>query len=325
MKSPTFQKVVYPAAAVLGAIVLGYVLMSIGVPFFFPNVTYNNSITSTLKVKRLAVPLTMGACSFGGVSKEINTSNPYRSDFLYMPNSNNQKNGVEFSYTFWLKLTSSTLRNSGKVIFTRGIYSNRYDNMLSKGKVLGHERDDLDTLVKCPLVRFGAARAGDTGIALEIMFNTLKEPHNSVRLDEKVFDALRSTKTNPKWTLITLTFRDFERDVKKNRLTNGVELQVFMNDSLVKTHIVENDAIKLNQGDLIITPNRGQDDSESYFSNLTYYNYALGIKDVIDIFNGRASTGACNYPLLSDMGHLGLNMKNQYYRLSLHQQLRQVT
>lgn len=321
---------VYSFAAIVGAIIAGYVLVMFGVPVFFPYTTYNYSIGDPLKVKKLSIPLTIGSCNFSGMAKEINTSNPYRSDFLYMPDSNNQKHGAEFSYTFWLKMTSSTLRNSGKIIFHRGIYNNRYDNEVSKGRVEGHpdnvESDKAyDLLVKCPLVRFGSSDAGETSMTLEVMFNTMKNPHNTIRLESKVFDSIRSTLNNPKWTLVTMTFRDYARDVKEGRRTNGVEVQVFLNDSLVKVHVVEDDAIKLNRGDINITPNRtGKEDSNSYFSNLTYYNYALGINDVTDVYNARANTGGCNYPLLRDQSMMGLALKNQYYRLSLHQQLRQI-
>lgn len=311
-------------AAFISAMIVGYSIVAFGVPAFFPNTSFNDMIASPLKVKNLSIPLTIGSCSFSSGGKEINTSNPYRGDFLYMPNSNNQKDGAEFSYSFWLKLTSSNLRNSGKVIFTRGVYSNRYNNSLSPGRIEGHE-DDTELLVKCPLVRFGASQAGETAMTLEVLFNTVKEPHNTVRLDSKVFDTIRSTTKNPKWSLVCISFRDFTRNVALGRNTNGVEVQVYLNDALVKTHVIENDAIKLNQGDVLIMPNRtGHEDSESDFSNLTYHNFALDMNDVTKLFEGRANEGGCNYPILKDTGTLGLSMKNQYYRLSLHQQLRQI-
>lgn len=306
------------AFAVAGAIVSAF-LTSIVVPGFFPNVTIIKKAKDELNITKTRVPITYGMCNFAGTSIEINTSNPARTDFVYFPDSNNFKGGAQFSYTFWLKLTSSKLNNSGKIIFMRGIYSSKYDTSVAKGRVENHPNES-EILVKCPLVRFAKEQTDNFRPCLDIEFNTLKNPHNVVKLEQSVFDLLQSTAENSKWYLVSLVFQDYIDFTNSER---GVQVQVFLNDSLVRTETIKNDSIKINHGDVILTPTKDSTDSESYYSNLIYYNYALDIIEIQNIFLGRAKLGGCNTAKDMSVVDLSMQKKKEYHELSLYNQLRQ--
>lgn len=309
------QKVAF---AVAGA-VTSAVLTSVVVPYFFPNVTIIKQAKDELKTRKVRIPITYGMCNFSGTSVEINTSHPARNGYVYFPDSNNLKGGSQFSYTFWLKLTSSKLNNSGKIIFMRGIYSSKYDTSVSKGRVENHPNDS-EILVKCPLVRFSKQATNQFRPCLDIEFNTLKNPHNVVKLDQSVFDLLQSTVDNSKWYLVSLVFQDY---IDFTNSEKGVQVQVFLNDTLVRTEIIKQDSIKVNHGDVILTPTKDATDSESFYSSLTYYNYALDIIEIQNIFLARASTDACTTAKEKSVVDLNLQTKQEYNSLSLFNQLRQ--
>lgn len=309
------QKAAYAAAGALASAFL----TSMVVPLFFPNVTIIKKTKDELNTRKVKIPITYGTCNFAASSVEINTSNPSRTDYVYLPDSNNLKGGAQFSYTFWLKLTSSKLNNSGKIIFMRGIHSSKYDTSLSKGRVEGHS-DNSETLVKCPLVRFANDRSNNLRPCLDIEFNTLKNPHNVVKLDQGVFDLLQSSAENSKWYLVSLVFQDYIDFTNQER---GVQIQIFLNDTLVRTETVKNDSIKINHGDILLTPTKDSTDSESYYNNLIYYNYALDIIEIQNIFLARANQEGCSTAKDKSFVDLSMQTKKEYNRLSLYNQLRQ--
>jgi hypothetical protein len=301
------------AAYAAGALAIGMTITNYVVPWFFPTVTRHKKIDNVLEVKRIKVPITTGMCNLAGTFTQINASNPFTTGFMYLPDSNNAKGGAQFSYTFWLKLTSNKLSNSGKVIFMRGLYND-------KGRVEGHPDED-DLLVKCPLVKFSDSVSGRGVLPyLDVEFNTLKNPHNSIVLDEEVFSLVQSSENNPMWYLVSLVFQDY---VDFTNREHGVQVQVFLNDSLVKTEVIKDDSIKLNHGDFYLTPTNNVSDPDSHYGNLTYYNYALDIMEVQDIFLGRASQRSCNTSV-SQANSTGFSTKYQYNRLSLYNQLGQI-
>ena len=126
------------------------------------------------------------------------------------------------------------------------------------------------------------------------MFNTVKNPHNVVHVDGNVYDKIVSTNSNPKWFLITITFQDYIDFTNSER---GIQIQNFINDNLVSTKIIKNDALKLNNSNFHITPNNREeiDKGSSLFADITYYNYALDIIDIQNIYrNGVTNTsGGC--------------------------------
>ena len=86
---------------------------------------------------------------------------------------------------------------------------------------------------------------------LEVIFNTTKNPHTRIGLNQEVFDMTRSTNMNPRWFLITITLKDY---VDFRNYEHGIQVQA-INDNLVYTDVIKNDSLKPNNSDFFITPN----------------------------------------------------------------------
>jgi len=293
------------------AIVISYIVITYLVPLAFPKLDFYNKFSNKLSVEKVAVPLTMGSCNFDDSSIEINTSNPDKKGFVFMPNSNNLKGGSQFSYSFWLDIKSTFRRElNGVNIFMRG------NPILNKGVVISTDNvsspplTNKYPLVACPLVRFpDNLNTEPTQVQnniedrnthsrgknlLEIVFNTKNNPHNIVYVDGDVYDKITSTNSNPKWFLITMVFQDY---IDFSNSERGIQIQNFINDNLVSTKIIKNDALKLNNSNFHITPNNidEADKGSSLFGDITYYNYALDIIEIQNIYkNGVTNTsGGC--------------------------------
>jgi hypothetical protein len=244
-----------------------------------------NSIKNRLDVSNMKVPLTLGACTFDSSSREINTSNPYKNNFIFMPHSNNIKGGSQFTYTFWLDIKSNfNTYMSDRVIFMRGIKDKK------KG-LLENTNENKLPLVICPLIKFAnsALRTeSGKGPLLEIYFNTTNNPHSKVTLDEDVYRFITSTNSNRKWFLMSIVFQDY-MDFSNNE--KGVQVQNYINDNLVSTKVIKNDSLKLNNCNMYVSPfAEDAESNESYFADLTYYNYAMDILDIEKVYGTGVSS-----------------------------------
>ena len=238
----------------------------------------------------------------------MNTSNPRKSAYIYLPQSNNLKGGAQFSYSFWLDIKSYNNTDlSNRVIFMRGINKlmESYDNSLP--------------FVACPLVKFGNLTAADSetfdNSYLEVYFNTLKNPRAKVEFNQSVFEFTRSTNQNPRWFLITIVFQDY---VDFNRAEKGIQVQSFINNNLVYTDIIKNDSLKVNNGDFYITPTITPIEStNSFYADITYHNYALDVIDIEKLYNKGVTQekGACTTAKHSTFKNIN---SNYYQRLSMN-------
>ena len=89
------------------AIIINYISLRYLVPFLFPEVYKYAKFKNKLLTEKVSIPLVKGACSFTSAETEVNTSNPEKSEYVYLPDSNNLKGGAQFSYSFWLKLNGT--------------------------------------------------------------------------------------------------------------------------------------------------------------------------------------------------------------------------
>lgn len=267
-------------------IIISYILITYGVPYMFPKLTIfekaNSEINNILDVGKKSVPLTLGVCNFDSSSVEINTSHPSSTGYVHLPQSNNLKGGVQFTYTFWLDTKSYNMGDlADRIIFMRGVNNKTYS---------GYDFP----FVACPLVKFGSnigaanTQDGVNTSYIDILFNTLKKPHAKISLNNDVFEFTRSTNQNPKWFLITLIFQDY---FDFNYHERGIQVQSYINDNLVYTDVIKNDSLKVNNSNFYITPNTtSEDDSttkvtNSLYADITYHNYALTINDIEYIYN----------------------------------------
>lgn len=267
-------------------IVISYLLITYGIMFLFPKLYQYEKATANmqniLNVNKTTVPLSVGVCNFDSSTIQINTSNPRTAGYVHLPQSNNLQGGAQFSYSFWLDTKSYNMYDlSNRIIFMRGIHDKTYKNFSS-----------TLPFVACPLVKFGASigqantdKYGNRPAYLEVLFNTVKEPHSRISLNQEVFDMTRSTNQNPRWFMITITFKDYV-DFKNHE--HGIQIQSYINDNLVYTDVMKHDSLKLNNSDFFITPSDTSSTTKninSLYADITYYNYALSINEIESMYN----------------------------------------
>lgn len=298
-------------------IIIAYVMNTYGMAVIFPKLyAYNNESTNILNISKKSVPLTMGVCNFDSSTIEINTSNPRKSAYVDLPHSNNLKGGTQFSYTFWLDTKSYNSRDlNDRIIFMRGI--NKLDYSVSRSL----------PLIICPLVKFGPylspARSSNSNDFnrqpyLEVYFNTLKNPHAKISLNQSVFDFTRSTSQNPRWFLISIVFQDF---VDFNNTERGIQVQSYINDNLVYTDVIKNDSLKVNQGDFFVTPStREIENTNSFYADITYHNHAISVNEIDDIWRRGVTNenGACTSAKQRSLKFVDTD---QYQKLSMNNYL----
>lgn len=341
------EDILYNVGAFVAAITITIIVLSFIVPLFFPEVSRYlrdkniNAATKAYSQNRKIVPILSGECSFQRSAKTVGTVYKTMGNFIDISPSIDQKGGVEFSYTFWINMRANKigdsfsypLRNEGTVIFCKGIYPSKAPSTIDFKSAFienyPYETDKItpEVLVKCPLVRFTRPKTGSSSSihlpCLQIEFNTFKNPHNVIILDDTLISNLVSGDVNPKWHLISIVFKDHV--VEKGDISEAVGLQVdvYFNDVLAKTHVVHNDGVKLNDGNLTINPSTTSDKNSTY-SSLTYYNYALTANDISDIFNKADFKGQCylhyGYGGDNDIVNIG-PLRRQTRPVSLYRQL----
>ena len=287
-------------AYIVIGIIINITVLSVGMRLIFPKLSKMRKIQNRLDVNKISVPITTGKCNFGSSETVINTSNPDKSSFVWIPDSNNLKGGVQFTYTFWLNMKAATPLDN-KILFSRG------------SMVQGSEGGYLS---KCPMVEI--LKDGNSRPTIRLSFNTLSTLDNVIDLSEDIFSLIVSTSANPRWFLISLSFRDY---VDFSNSEHGVQVQAFINDNLVKTEIKKNDSLKLNHGNIIITPSSGTGDQSSFYSDITYHNFAMDIMDIQEVYElgvSKASGCVTAKDSASDV------VQNAYQRLSMHNNLNQI-
>jgi len=267
-------------------LIINYLVLVYGLPYIFPKVYKYKASADKLKINKVSIPLTIGSCNFDSSKIEINTSNPDKSGYVHLPKSNNLKGGAQFSYSMWLDMKSNTpMKVSDNIIFLKG--------SLRKGFVTPQTSAQSDILTKCPMVKFVPKSTDIIFPELEISFNTLKHPDNSIFLDEEIFTMIQSSIGNPRWFLLSITFQDYF-DFTDSEM--GIQIQCFINDHLVKTQTIKNDSIRINNGNFFLTPNNDDDegDPDSFYADLTYHNFALDVIDIQKIYeNGVSNSAGC--------------------------------
>jgi hypothetical protein len=341
--------ILYNVGGFIASFVVTLIVISFIVPLFFPQVSRYlrdktlNSNTKSYTKDRKIVPIITGECAFG-TRKGFNLGTVYKtmSNFVDISPSVDQKGGVEFSYTFWINMRSKLvgssytypLRTDGTVVFCKGIYptDNPTDVSNLSARVENATIPDKATanvLVKCPMVRFtppapvGVAVPLNHVPSLQVEFNTFKNPHNVIILEDTLVSQITGSEENPKWHLISVVFKDHISHQKGYSEPTGLQVDVFFNDVLAKSHVVPNDGVKLNDGNLYVNPSRTSD-TDSTYSTLTYYNYALTASEITNIFQKGDFKGQCtvHYGYGADADVLDIGATKRATRpVSLYRQL----
>lgn len=215
--------------------------------------------------------------------KAFNIHNPFALNYRKMPHSVNRMGGAQFSYTMWIKLNDVSASNTADhILFLQGDQQ-QYNYHTSQVKSSGFssdniEKDHLDYLVKCPLVKFG-----DSADNLIVEFNTTRDISARAEIN-RIKSADETIRHNVfslmpgNWSLMTFIFED---DRRYNEHEDGVIFTFYLNNVLYHTQRYKG-ALRLNKGDLHILPT-GTSQSPmtgGYLDDLTYYNYALNLNDI---------------------------------------------
>lgn len=292
------MNLVHLFAFLIVGILFDLFLLNIVIPYIFPNIYKYNNLKNKLDTTVMSVPLTIGKCSLSSSSIHLNTSNPWKNQYIHTPHSNNVVGGAQYSYSFWLDMKSDF--EDSLDFFIKG-----------STKKVSYDGKTPDYLIASPLVRFN-----DKSNYMTIRFNTLNDPLTEVHLTEKFFEMTKSTPTNPRWFLFVLVFADYF-DFKNQE--KGIEFRCFVNTDLVVSKTIKNDALKLNSGDLYITPSGSSPDNINYYADLTYHNYALNVVDIETIYaNGVNTEAGCQVQAYAESGG---NNAVTYSKLSMYNYL----
>ena len=301
------------------SLIISYILFSVVTPWVFSDLSeYKRKNTVKTFSKKLSVNLVDGICDFG-TNNLINCSDKSKPTYVELPISMNKDQGIEFSYSFWTKLNDPDRDN---IIFTKGIFPKTYTlgHKFSEGKT--YDKDGIYTssdhtkinednnninneqLVKCPTVRMSKKK-------LTVTFNTLKKIHNVLEYDFDEHGLLNSTDNNPRWFLFNLVFKEGTFHTEYGLETKGVIVDLYINEEHIKSKFIEKDSLKLNDGDIHFFPEGEQEDKGNRLGNLIYYNYALDINEVKELFGKGFKDTPCNVSSGSGFKMQKLNQTNK--------------
>jgi len=247
---------------------------------------------------RARVRIVDGYALTGSASDRVWTTVHQDADnYAPLHRSLNRKGGAQFTYSFWMFVGDGSKANvANRDILVRGDttpYS--WSKQVSVADPLAlNARTGVTTttskstgmLVKCPRIRFGA-----TYDSFVVEFNTLHDPDAKVSItpyaatgggDGTLRSNMLKLSAN-KWVLHTFTLEDH---VAITDFEDGIVLRYFMNDTLYHTARVAS-ALKQNGGDLYLLPtgsSRGVPLRDCKIGDVTYYNYAVGLDQVKDMF-----------------------------------------
>jgi hypothetical protein len=181
--------------------------------------------------------------------------------------SSNANEGIEFTWSVWIYIDDLTY-NSG-----------RYRCVFYKGNDFTRDPNNLDNQgLNFPNNAPGLYIAPNTN-SLVIMMNTFNVINEEIQINDIPIN---------KWVNVVI------------RCQNN-KLDVYINGSIIKSHHLHG-VPKQNYGDVFIAPNGG---FSGYISNLSYYDYALGITEIANISKNGADTNM--------RGSNGLQLKKPDY------------
>lgn len=271
------------------------------------------------------------------------TVNPNAQNYVMLDRSYNRKGGAQFTYSIWVQIRDTSSIN-GQTLFMRGDPS-----LYNWTKTVGSNTpiNVNDVLIKCPRVRF--ATSFDQGLVVE--FNTLQDPQGGsiaitpnpdpipvasqapaslTAYDETMRKNLYNL-IRDRWALLTFTFED---GVAINEFENGIVFRFYLNDVLYKTQGVQG-TLRQNVGDVYLLPaiqndpaivnnpnqkgytaGQGPDAiANTTVGNLTYFNYALGLGQVKELFR----QGPPKSPATFGVGPVGEPlMLSEYNKLDVY-------
>lgn len=241
----------------------------------------------------MRVPIVDGYAMTATASDRVwNTMYADADYYVPLQRSFNRKGGAQFSYSFWMYIGNGAKTNVGNhTILLRG-NPKSYPWMKSVTSASDGVDQGVtqtfqykDVLVKCPQIAFGP-----TFDSFVVSLNTLHDPDTKITISpyaatDGVDGTLRQNLlklTLNKWVLHTFVFED---NVAITEFEDGIMMRYYLNDTLYHTARVPS-TLRQNNGDLHILPTFGHGNvvRDSKIGDVTYYNYALVLEDVREVF-----------------------------------------
>ena len=275
------------------------------------------------KTVKIETPIIKGAFAYGKGNKgSFNTTNKGKGNYVNLSPSINQKGGAVYTYNFWLyipdKATPSDQLNNTKTL----VLFNRGSNQLIKYK--SDYRCDTTTnpwfLVKNPLVRLDFTASSQVS-AIIVEFNSIEHPdvfHSGANTGDKectgdmitrdanligIKELERRTDLTNKWNMVTIMVSETSDENNVFVSSNQAVVKLYLNGYayLNKDGELENKstAMKVNNSELHLGGSDSLADATSgnpilsnlsgksaniAISDLTYFNYTLTDKEVVNLF-----------------------------------------
>lgn len=269
-----------------------------------------------MRPTKLSVDVLNGHANLSNLAdKQWNTMNQAATNFLPILKSYNRRGGLQFSYSFWIKIDT---RSGGTQLANQSIllHGDRTPYRWHKNTRGNQEIGTPNTshtygptmLVKCPHIRFG--RTFDEII---VEFNTLTDPHVAYAITP-------TSKPGPgerrnalslmqgKWAMLTFAFED---NVGISNFEEGIMVRTYLNDDLYHTHR-QRGAFRRNQGDLFVAPNLDRSINNVMVGDIRYHNYAIQPEEVSRLFrDGPPNRASDEVQQRSDPGPLYLSEYNK--------------
>ena len=243
--------------SIILSLMIIYIFYTTYLPYFFPTlneveinklIKNNNTYKQELLLIKGIIPLNHNT------PINFSTIDQNSSNYIKFYESINQDGGNQYSYSFWFNKKKNNYTNTNEAIFSQGGNS--------------------------PRILFG-----DTKELVIEFITTQYQGARSIKrksISNKLFDIT----DHDNWYMITVILKDY-RDYKRNNFESGVELSVYLNDSLLELERYEDETLKLEFSEFVILPVALQGNSGNEpggIADIRYFNYALTHLDIIKLY-----------------------------------------
>jgi hypothetical protein len=215
---------------------------------------------------------------------------PALSNGLTIPRSNNETQGIEFTYSVWIFLESSTTN-------TASTTSPNYQHVFSKGS----QNTFIDN---------NTVTQDINSTVTTISSNNLTIPTSNYIINGPGVYLFNTNNIIIIMNTFNFIYDNVQvRDLPMNKWFNliircaGGTMDAFINGNIIQSTTLNGIPMQ-NYGDINIAMNGG---FRGYLSNLTYYSYALGTKEINDIVVFGPNTSASEHNLIKDTYNQLLN------------------
>lgn len=232
-----------------------------------------------------------------------NTVVPFATNSLSLIPSANIKGGAQFTYMVWINIGTNDNSQAGKTIFLRGD-AKKYE-FETTDNFTQIKNTSTDFVAFCPMLQFGV-----NNMDFRVRFNTANNMNqelyvSTVTNDNDMYRKNLLSLFAKKWFLVTIVFED---NTPINDFENGLSVKFYINEQLY-TSATYPDMLKQNIGDFYLFPDGAL--NKVMISNMYYFNYALGAKEIESFYMKGPSTTTISSVSSSFVMPMILNDRNR--------------